>query len=131
MDSGINETYYACADIMYVNDSDFKSTIPCFNVSIEDPTAITSSSVQVAASATSSSTSKATSDASKDTSKDSNNGLTKGAIAGIVLGVFFGVAIVAAAAFMMRKRQKRLEKALAAEIRMRDIDAKSAIPDIH
>jgi hypothetical protein len=74
------ETFYACADITYVEFSKFKDKVPCFN-------------------ATEPSSGKQT----------DSSALSGGAIAGIVVGVVVGVGLVAAAALLIyRRKQKRL-----------------------
>jgi hypothetical protein len=106
-----NSTYYVCADIVYIPLSEFTTDIPCFNVSIDDPTSVTSSQI---GGATATSTSTSTSSASPGRSS-----LSGGAIAGIVVGVVAGAALIAGAAFMLWRhyRQKALrERAIAVKM---------------
>lgn len=90
-----NETFYACADITYVEFSNFKDKIPCFNATQPD-------------SGTKTPTPTPTPDSSKN-SGSGGSGLSGGAIAGIVVGVVAGVGLLAAAALLIyRRKQQRL-----------------------
>ncbi|OAA41682.1 hypothetical protein NOR_05190 [Metarhizium rileyi] len=92
-----NETFYACADITYVEFSNFKDKIPCFNATVPDN------------GGKSTHTPSPTSDASKDSGSGSS-GLSGGAIAGIVIGVLAGAALLGGAAlFVYRRKQQRLQ----------------------
>ncbi|PSR79721.1 hypothetical protein BD289DRAFT_442046 [Coniella lustricola] len=94
--SGNNETFYACADIYFVEDSDFSTSIPCFNVTAESfgSTVTTTASV---ATVTSTSLSKSS----------NSSGLSKGAISGIAVGTIIGsLAIVGAVAFTLLKKRR-------------------------
>lgn len=93
-----NETFYACADITYVEFSNFKDKIPCFNATLPDTNKKT----------TSTPTPTPTSDSSKNSGSGSS-GLSGGAIAGIVIGVVAGVGLLAGAALLIyRRKQQRL-----------------------
>ncbi|OKL55912.1 hypothetical protein UA08_08819 [Talaromyces atroroseus] len=106
-----NSTFYVCADIRYVPLSQFTTDIPCFNVSIDDPTAVTSSQIGGA-------TATSTGSGSTSTLSTSSGGssLSGGAIAGVVVGVVAGAALIAGAVLMLWRhyRQKALrERAIA------------------
>lgn len=85
---GVNQTFYACSDIIYVNPARFSTFVPCFNSSNFDqqPSA---TPVPAAPSA-----------------GGSKSGLSGGAVAGIVIGVVAGLSALAAAAFFWRKKQR-------------------------
>ncbi|RHZ45931.1 uncharacterized protein CDV56_101901 [Aspergillus thermomutatus] len=94
-----NETYYACADIIYVPTSQFTYQVPCFNVTADEFTAVTTT-------ASAGSTATGTSSSSMATAKDakkSSSGLSGGAIAGIVVGSVAAVAIGAILLFGYRR----------------------------
>ncbi len=93
-----NQTFYACSDITYVELSEFKEPIPCFNAT--EPTPPKSSGSGAASSTPSATSSPA---ASK------KSGLSGGAIAGIVIGSLAGVGLIAAAVLLIfRRKQQRL-----------------------
>ncbi|KAK2608369.1 hypothetical protein QQS21_003054 [Conoideocrella luteorostrata] len=95
-----NETFYACADITYIEFSNFKEKVPCFNAT--QPGSGSKTQTGAAPTATS------TSDSSKQGGSGSS-GLSGGAIAGIVVGVVAGVGLLAAAALLIyRRKQQRL-----------------------
>ncbi|ORY55477.1 uncharacterized protein BCR38DRAFT_380210 [Pseudomassariella vexata] len=102
--SGRNQSFFACADITFVEASAFTVQVPCFNVTADEFT-LTASSTSAVASATGESTAGTTE--SKSTS--SGDGLSIGAKAGIAVGVIVAsLGIVAAVAFvMLRKRKSR------------------------
>ncbi|POR33767.1 Uncharacterized protein TPAR_06041 [Tolypocladium paradoxum] len=89
-----NETFYACADITYVELSDFKERIPCFNAT-EPP-----NKHKGKGSASSTAT---------PTAAPSGGGLSGGAIAGIVIGCVAGVGLLLVAGVLIyRRKQQRL-----------------------
>ncbi|KAK7534209.1 uncharacterized protein J3D65DRAFT_632760 [Phyllosticta citribraziliensis] len=93
-DSDRNQTFYACADITFVETSAFTAQVPCFNVTASD-----------FESPSSSSTSSATPSASSVSSKSSLSGGDKAGIAvGSIVG---GLAILGAGLFwFLRKRRQ-------------------------
>ncbi|OAA71473.1 hypothetical protein ISF_02024 [Cordyceps fumosorosea ARSEF 2679] len=98
-----NQTFYACADITYVELSDFKVSIPCFNATEPSPGDSTSKG---GSSSTPSASASASPSSGSGTGK---SGLSGGAIAGIVIGSIAGVALIAAAALLIfRRKQQRL-----------------------
>ncbi|KAI9925063.1 hypothetical protein MW887_006471 [Aspergillus wentii] len=111
-DNDGNETYYACADITYVDLSEFTTSIPCFNVTEDD-----------ASSSSSTSASTASSTATSDSSSGGSS-LSKGAIAGIVVGSVVGAALIGAALFFGgRYWQKRVDHEHAVALRMMNPDS--------
>lgn len=95
-----NETFYACADITFVEWSKFDVQIPCFNATQPEPD---SGKGKAGASATPT----PTPDSSK---KGGKSGLSGGAIAGIVIGCVVGVALLAAAALLMYRRKQQRDR---------------------
>ncbi|KID79378.1 uncharacterized protein G6M90_00g020290 [Metarhizium brunneum] len=88
------ETFYACADITYVEFANFKEKVPCFNATVPEDSK--------------KDTPTPTSDASKN-SGSASSGLSGGGTAGVVIGVVGGVALIAVAALLIyRRRQQRL-----------------------
>ncbi|KAF5123323.1 hypothetical protein E5D57_011235 [Metarhizium anisopliae] len=88
------ETFYACADITYVDFANFKEKVPCFNATVPEDSK--------------KDTPTPTSDASKN-SGSASSGLSGGGTAGVVIGVVGGVALIAVAALLIyRRRQQRL-----------------------
>ncbi|TQV95624.1 hypothetical protein V2A60_000809 [Cordyceps javanica] len=99
-----NQTFYACSDITYVELSDFKVSIPCFNATEPTPGSNDGSSKTGSGGSSSSSTSTAAAGSS-----GKKSGLSGGAIAGIVIGSIAGVGLIAAAALVIfRRKQQRL-----------------------
>lgn len=104
-DSNENQTFYACADITYVLEGDFRTEIPCFNASIPSPSPTTSSG--------SSGSSATSSSSSVMSSSGSSSGLSGGAIAGIVVGVVGGLGLIGVIAFLywrVLQQKKRLQQ---------------------
>ncbi|KAM3509048.1 hypothetical protein MY10362_000837 [Beauveria mimosiformis] len=101
-----NQTFYACSDITYVELSNFKESIPCFNAA-EPTNGSKTGSGSGGASSTASASSSPSAGGGSGSSKKS--GLSGGAIAGIVIGSIAGVALIAAAALLIfRRKQQRL-----------------------
>ncbi|CAN8098348.1 unnamed protein product [Discula destructiva] len=103
---GNNQTFYACADVTFVEAADFSVQVPCFNV-----TAVDFDSGDATATATAITTATATAAAS---SSSGSNSLSKGAIAGIAVGTIVGsLAIVGAFAFILLKKRRSANAASA------------------
>jgi hypothetical protein len=98
-DTPQNQTFYACADITYVQAADFSTTIPCFNAT-EESGATFNHTVPT-------STAEASALASK-----SGGGLSGGAIAGIVIGVVAGVGLLLAAGVLLYRERKQKNRLL-------------------
>lgn len=120
-DKPTNQTFYACADIVFVELNNFDIEIPCFNATVpgddesagpgfdyhddddededkdEEPSASPSAD-------------PSNEDGDDDGQKSGNggNGLSGGAIAGIVVGVVAGLALIGAGLFIYRRKQQRL-----------------------
>ncbi|KAH8691527.1 hypothetical protein BGW36DRAFT_388482 [Talaromyces proteolyticus] len=117
-----NKTYYACADITYVALKDFTIQVPCFNVSIDNPTAVTSS-LAVGATATATSTTAAST--SSSTSDTGGSHLSGGAIAGIVVGTVVGGSLVLAALVILwRRRQQKARREKNVALKMNELTSR-------
>ncbi|KGO73229.1 hypothetical protein PITC_003170 [Penicillium italicum] len=99
-DTDNNETYYACADVTYILASKFTFQVPCFNVTSDEFTEVTTT-----ATAGATATATAASGATKNTSTTSekSSGLSGGAIAGIVVGSVAGLGLGIALLFFYRR----------------------------
>ncbi|KIH91113.1 hypothetical protein SPBR_01879 [Sporothrix brasiliensis 5110] len=129
-----NETFYACADITFVEDADIVGPVPCFNVTASDFSSEGSSSTTAAGSdattgangpgSGSSAVPTTASSAASSTSSDANpasetSGLAAGAKAGIAVGSIAGVAALAALGVFVYTRKRRtgyLERRRASKI---------------
>ncbi|KAI9038961.1 copper acquisition factor BIM1-like domain-containing protein [Aspergillus affinis] len=116
METDKNETYYACADVTYVPTSQFTYSVPCFNVTSDEFTAVSTTTAGAGSTATAGSSkgsddkSKAESD-SDSSSGGGGSGLSGGAIAGIVVGAVAGVAIGIALLFGYRRLLQKYRSA--------------------
>ncbi|TDZ75154.1 hypothetical protein CTRI78_v000163 [Colletotrichum trifolii] len=108
-DAPHNQTFYACADVTYVEAASFDTRIPCFNATEpgEDDLAAAASSPSASSDSSSSS--------SGSGSGGGKSGLSGGAIAGIVIGAVAGVGLLLGAALFLyrRSRQKKRNSRLA------------------
>ena len=97
-DAPHNQTFYACADITYVERADFQTRVPCFNATEpgEDDT------------------DSRPSPNPKHDGDDDHDGkgssLSGGAIAGVVIGTVAGVAMIAAVALLVYRRQQQAKR---------------------
>ncbi|KAH8887286.1 hypothetical protein GQ53DRAFT_750077 [Thozetella sp. PMI_491] len=106
-DSPNNETFYACADITYVQASTFNSaTVPCFNATEKPDHTTTGGSAS----------------ATNSPNSPSSNSPSAGVIAGAVVGSVVGVGLLAAAAFFVyRSRQRKRREAMMEQSRARAV----------
>lgn len=92
---GRNQSFFACADITFVDAADFTAQVPCFNVTSSDFDLPESSST---------STAEQPDDA--DSKDSSSGGLAAGAIAGIVVGVVVAsLLVIGSVAFVVFRRR--------------------------
>ncbi|KAK7424086.1 hypothetical protein QQX98_000696 [Neonectria punicea] len=116
-DAPHNQTFYACADIKFIEAADFSFRIPCFNATEpgeddKEAGATANPSATATHKATSSGSSES-SESSEGSSSGGSNKLGGGAIAGIVVGAIAGVALIAVGAFFIfrrRQQKKRTER---------------------
>lgn len=109
-DTPDNQTFYACADITYVELTDFDTAIPCFNATQpEDSDSDSDSDSGSDHSDSDSDENDAEPSSSPKSDGESKSGLSGGAIAGIVVGSVAGVGLIALAVLLMyRRKQQRL-----------------------
>ncbi|CAK7205702.1 hypothetical protein SEUCBS139899_008481 [Sporothrix eucalyptigena] len=109
-----NETYYACADIVYILDADFTENDYCFNATIGGPTTTAATTAATATSTSGSSSgssgSSGSSSSSTSGSSSSSKGISKGAIAGAVVGSVLGAALLAGAAWFVYRLGKKHQR---------------------
>ncbi|OLN85726.1 Carcinoembryonic antigen-related cell adhesion molecule 1 [Colletotrichum chlorophyti] len=102
-DAPHNQTFYACADIVYVEAANFNTRIPCFNV-----TEPGEDDLKASASPSSSATNAASTSGSG--SSGGKGGLSGGAIAGIVIGAVAGVGLILGAALFFYRRSQQQKR---------------------
>lgn len=114
-DTPRNQTFYACADIYYVEHLPYDMDARCFNATMPDNSDDSDSShgPEKSGSSDKDGSNEDDDDKNSDSGSDSGSGggggLSGGAIAGIVIGVVAGLGAVAAGALLFyRKRQQRL-----------------------
>ncbi|KAL7629232.1 hypothetical protein AAE478_000752 [Parahypoxylon ruwenzoriense] len=104
---GRNQTFYACADVTFVETKDFSIQVPCFNITASDFNAPGSSSTSTPAPSATGANAEASTAPNPSTSSSSGDGLSGGAKAGIAVGVIVAsLAIVAGIAFVVLRRRK-------------------------
>ncbi|KAL4916550.1 hypothetical protein BDW62DRAFT_202539 [Aspergillus aurantiobrunneus] len=102
IDTGRNETYYACAGATYIPTSRFTYQVPCFNVTTDEFTA-TNETGSSPFDDDNDSHLLSDSNAGSSGSSSSGSGLSRGAIAGIVVGCVVVLVIAAVLLFGYRK----------------------------
>ncbi|TGJ88490.1 hypothetical protein E0Z10_g374 [Xylaria hypoxylon] len=96
---GRNQTFFACADITFVEAADFSTQVPCFNVTSSDFNLPESSSTATA-------DTPDNTGAASDSSSNSNGKLTSGTIAGIAVGVVVAsLLVIGVVAFVVFRRR--------------------------
>jgi len=127
-DTPRNQTFYACADIVWVEPANFDTQVPCFNATSpddedgagedwdyhddvednDDDDDEESSNGDGDDNSQDSSDSEESNDSGDN---KSSGGLSGGAIAGVVIGVLAGLGLIAAAALLIyRRKQQRLRQ---------------------
>ncbi|KAF2854697.1 hypothetical protein T440DRAFT_416174, partial [Plenodomus tracheiphilus IPT5] len=100
---GRNQSFFACADITFVEPQNFNLQAPCFNVTSDDFAAPTPSSTSSTAAPTNAGLSATDSPIAGPSSSD--DGLSTGAKAGIAVGaVIGGLALIGALGFYLWRR---------------------------
>ena len=95
--NGRDQTFYACADIQFVDATAFKTSIPCFNVTSDEFAPPQGSAPNPSA-----------------TQESPAGGLSHGAIAGIAVGTIVGsLAVVGLVAFLVFKKRRGSKDAVA------------------
>ncbi|KAF9871586.1 gpi anchored protein [Colletotrichum karsti] len=103
-DAPHNQTFYACADITYVEAASFNTRIPCFNATEPGEDDLARASGTPAASSSSSASNGGSS------GSGSGNKLSGGAIAGIVIGAVAGVGLLLGAALFLYRRSQQKKR---------------------
>ncbi|KAI0967907.1 hypothetical protein F4678DRAFT_482919 [Xylaria arbuscula] len=101
---GRNQTFFACADITFVQAADFSTQVPCFNVTYSDFNLPEASST---ATADQPDDTSAEDNSTANNSSNSDSGLAKGAIAGIAVGVVVAsLLVIGAVAFVVLRGRR-------------------------
>lgn len=112
-DTPNNQTFYACADITFVELLDFDEYIPCFNATKPEEDYDKDKDGDPHHDDDDDENNESSGSQSGSSDKNSgSSGLSGGAIAGIVIGAVAGVALIAAAAFFLYRRKSRHQAAL-------------------
>ncbi|KAF7916427.1 uncharacterized protein EAE98_010727 [Botrytis deweyae] len=102
-DGSGNETFYACADITFIKESDFTTSVSCFNATVTGPS--TEGIASSVATSAATSTATASSSTTSDSSSSGSSGLSKSAVAGVAVGcIAGGLALVGLAVFLLIKK---------------------------
>ncbi|KAH7330520.1 hypothetical protein BKA65DRAFT_480657 [Rhexocercosporidium sp. MPI-PUGE-AT-0058] len=125
-DSGTDETFFACADITFVESATFDATeVMCFNVGesefIPAGTSGTTSSTTPGSTGT-----VASSEPTVAVEEESNSGLSTGAKAGIAVGAIVGAALMVGIAFFALRRKRSTHKDAEAQPPMGKVLSRSA-----
>ncbi|OLN83746.1 hypothetical protein CCHL11_08711 [Colletotrichum chlorophyti] len=118
------ETFYACADVTFVDV--FTATIPCFNATVSDPDVDIDETVSVTTTDAGGNTPHTASDFVANKSSDS--GLSRGVIAGAVVGSVAGVTLLGLVAFFLWRRNNAKKNAVTEPMQQR-FDAEKAVSE--
>lgn len=104
-DASVNQTFYACADIVFVDRSDFRFKIPCFNATEpgEDNRKAAEANKAVEAESASASAESPSNVAAK---------MGSGAKAGTIVGSLGGASAVAVGGIFLYRRRQQKKRAL-------------------
>lgn len=117
-----NETYYACADIIYVSTSQFTTQVPCFNATIEDfEVSDVDDDNEDNDSDNDNNSQSATSSDAEVSASASSSGLSGGAIAGIVVGVVAGVGVLLGTVVVLWRRKQQRKRIREQEASVRNV----------
>ncbi|KAI0906971.1 hypothetical protein F4823DRAFT_604915 [Ustulina deusta] len=101
---GSNQSFFACADITFVEPADFSIQVPCFNITSSDFDSPEPSSTATAGQPDD--TGVTDNSTSNTSSSNSNEGLSTGAIAGIAVGVVVAsLLVIGVVAFVVFRRR--------------------------
>ncbi|EKD19466.1 uncharacterized protein L3040_002658 [Drepanopeziza brunnea f. sp. 'multigermtubi'] len=103
-DSGTQESFFACADVTFVEAATFSLEVPCFNVTEDEFMPVDPASPTTPATTTPVDT--LVSADKDDNDDDDDDGLSTGAKAGIAVGAIAGALLLAAAAFFLIRRKR-------------------------
>lgn len=116
---GMNDTFYACADISYIELAEFTEEISCYNSTAGSGVTQSASGVAPTPAASKSS----------ESNNSSRSSLSGGAVAGIVVGVLVATGIVVASALLIiRRRKQQIAKRVSANLRMAELRRLSKEP---
>ncbi|KAF7293980.1 hypothetical protein MKEN_01461800 [Mycena kentingensis (nom. inval.)] len=104
-EQGANATFYACADVRFVELASFTTRIPCFNATTGGSEEGDPDPAGHGGAASSSAAGGAT--AAPVVATTSGGGISNGAIAGAVVGSALGAAVIAAVAFLVYRNQNK------------------------
>ncbi|KAF2259200.1 hypothetical protein CC78DRAFT_572021 [Lojkania enalia] len=108
--NGNNQSFFACADVTFVEAKDFTIQVPCFNVTSDDfnePTPSSNPAASTSGAPRSSIIAPTESATSSQAASSSGGGLSTGAKAGIAVGSIIGaIALISAIAFFVWRRGK-------------------------
>lgn len=134
---GRNQSFFACADITFVEATSFDIQVPCFNVTSSDfnlPESSSTASATAVPSATggaATTESTSASDSSSSSSNDFGSGLSSGAKAGVAVGVIVAsLAIVGGIAFVVLRRRRTPSAAGQEEAGARGVKGMREVPSV-
>ncbi|KAK1517472.1 WSC2 [Colletotrichum paranaense] len=124
-DESKRETYYACADVTFVEV--FAASIPCFNATVSDPDVDVDTTVNVTTTDSGGNTPHTAADFTA-TGESKSSGLSKGAIAGAAVGSIAGVSLLVLAGFFFWRKKAAKKEAVTEPMQQR-WDAEKAVSD--
>lgn len=124
-DESKRETYYACADVTFVEV--FAASIPCFNATVSDPDVDVDTTVNVTTTDSGGNTPHTAADFTA-AGESKSSGLSKGAIAGAAVGSIAGVSLLALAGFFFWRKKAAKKEAVTEPMQQR-WDAEKAVSD--
>ncbi|GKT95770.1 GPI-anchored protein (WSC2) [Colletotrichum tofieldiae] len=125
-DESKRETFYACADVTFVDV--FTNSIPCFNATVSDPDVDVDETVNVTTTDSGGKTPHTAADFTAENSENGSSGLSGGAIAGAAVGAIAGVSLLGLAAFFLWRRKNAKKNAVTEPMQQR-WDAEKAVSE--